>query len=141
LLSFKEFETKPELRWQHAWLLGIPIGAVLGGISGLVGIGGGIFLLPILSFLGWAHAKEGAAAASFFILVNSLSGLIGQFSKSDAFIGAVEIAPLALAVFVGGQIGSRVGSGKLPKIVMQRIAGFLIFAVSMRMLWRLVITQ
>jgi hypothetical protein len=106
-------------------------------LSGMVGIGGGIFLVPVLYLLGWAHAKEAAAAASFFILVNSISGLLGQFSKGFSFVDVGLMLPLVLAVFLGGQIGSRLGSGAIPKVAIQKISAVLILFVAGRLLWGL----
>lgn len=137
LLSQDGFKLRKEVSWKQAWLVGIPVGAALGGLAGLIGIGGGIFLLPVLYLLGWANAKEAAAAASFFILVNSIAGLVGQFAKNPEFADWTFLIPLALAVFLGGQIGSRIGSGTMPKVVLQRVAGVLILFVSARLLWGL----
>lgn len=134
LLSGYSFERRTELSWRNAWVTGIPIGAVLGFFSGLVGIGGGIYLSPLLMILGWADSKEAAAAASFFILVNSMAGLIGQFSKSGLSFEISEVLPLLVAVFLGGQIGSRLGSQKLPRLAIQRITALLILYISGRLL-------
>lgn len=89
------------------------LGATLGLLSGLVGIGGGIFLAPILLILKWGHPKQIAAVASFFILVNSIFGLIGQILKQENSMSISQNWLLFLAVFLGGQIGSRLGSGSL----------------------------
>lgn len=83
--------------------------APLGYLSGLVGIGGGIFLAPLLHLTRWNDARSIAATASLFILVNSLFGLVGQLLKNgpDALGSAVTIGlPLMIAVVIGGQIGS-----------------------------------
>jgi hypothetical protein len=137
LLSEEAFVAKKEISWRRAWLVGLPLGLVLGAASGVVGIGGGIFLAPLLYFLGWAHAKEVSAAASFFILVNSFSGLLGQLSKSAWVVDWTLILPLAAAVFLGGQIGSRLGAGSFSKLLLQRGTAALILFVSGRMLWGL----
>lgn len=137
LFSHQEFKVRKNLTWKQAWVVGLPTGAILGLLSGLIGIGGGIFLLPILYILGWAHAKEAAAAASLFILVNSLAGLVGQFQKNPGLTEITTILPLAMAVLLGGQIGSRIGSGYISKVTLQRVAGFLILFVSVRLMWGL----
>ncbi len=72
-----------------AWRIGLPLGAVLGFFAGVVGIGGGIFLSPALILIRWADARGAAAAASVFVLVNSLSGLAGQFTKG------IHVDPIA----------------------------------------------
>ncbi|PKL76018.1 MAG: sulfoacetate transporter, partial [Candidatus Melainabacteria bacterium HGW-Melainabacteria-1] len=89
--------------------LALLIGAVLGLLSGLVGIGGGIFLAPLLLNLGWGRPKQVAATASLFILVNSLAGLLGQWLKQGNFADILPYWPLLLAVLLGGQFGSRLG--------------------------------
>ncbi|MBI2501585.1 MAG: sulfite exporter TauE/SafE family protein [Deltaproteobacteria bacterium] len=133
-LSESAFTIRSNVSWKSSWLIGLPLGFLLGGLAGLVGIGGGIFLSPILYFLGWTNAKQTAASSSVFILVNSVSGLIGQFAK-EATVPPLELLlPLALAVLVGGAIGSRLGSQRLPKLILQRVTSALIFWVSLRLL-------
>lgn len=89
----------------------------LGFLAGLVGIGGGIFLAPLLHLTRWNSARAIAATASFFILVNSLAGLGGQLIKggADQLGSAVTLGlPLLLAVAIGGQIGSLLAARLLP---------------------------
>lgn len=138
LISDQAFRVRTQVTWKRAWLVGLPLGAGLGALSGLVGIGGGIFLAPVLLLLGWAHAKEVAAAASVFIFVNSVAGLAGQLSKGGWVIEFNILVPLAIAVFVGGQIGSRLGAGVFSKVVLQRVTAILILCVSGRLIWGLV---
>ncbi len=112
------------------------IGGGVGFYAGLVGIGGGIFLAPILYFARWGSAKAIAAACSFFILVNSIAGMAGQYSKlSD--IGQVEAAyaywPLLPAVFIGGLIGNYLGVFKIPEIWIKRLTAILILYVALRL--------
>lgn len=137
LIADKSFQIRTDVTWRKAWLLGLPIGAGLGALSGLVGIGGGIFLAPVLFLLGWAHAKEVAASASLFILVNSIAGLLGQLSKGGWVVEFNILLPLLMAVFIGGQIGSRLGSGMVTPVALQRITAVLILFVSGRILWGL----
>lgn len=138
LIQESAFVVRREVGWQETWLVGLPIGAGLGFLSGLIGIGGGIFLAPILLLLGWAHAKEVAAAASVFILVNSAAGLLGQLTKLSDFSTLNLLLPLAAAVFLGGQIGSRLGSGRISKLALQRMTALLILFISGRLLWGLI---
>ncbi|QXE91424.1 sulfite exporter TauE/SafE family protein [Geomonas subterranea] len=88
------------------------VGAVLGLLSGLTGVGGGIFLSPLLLLLKWGRAREASAIAALFILVNSIAGLLGHISSLQ------QIPPfgplLALAAVLGGIIGSVFGSRTLP---------------------------
>lgn len=119
---------------KNTWGIGLILGALLGFLSGIVGIGGGIFLAPVLLFLRWAGPRQAAAAASLFILVNSASGLLGQFTKGGLDIPAAHVIPLFAAAFLGGQIGSRLGAGRIPSLALQRITGLLILTVALRLL-------
>jgi uncharacterized membrane protein YfcA len=93
-------------------------GALLGLLSGLTGVGGGIFLSPLLLLLGWARAREVSAVAALFILVNSLAGLLGHYSSVQALPNlAPLLAGMALA---GGLIGSLFGSRHLPAAAIVR---------------------
>jgi uncharacterized protein len=82
------------------------VGGGIGLLSGVIGIGGGIFLSPLMINLKWADSKKVAAGASFFILVNSLSGLIGQMIKAEDILQVTEYWPLFLSVILGGLIGT-----------------------------------
>ncbi len=105
------------------------IGLGLGFLAGITGIGGGIYLIPVLLLLGWASAKEASAVAALFIFVNSASGLAGQITKGEFHDWRVFL-PLALVALVGGMIGSRLGATKLKGETLQKIVGVvLIIAV------------
>ena len=117
---------------------GLISGSVIGFIAGLVGIGGGIFLAPLLYMTRWGYAKQISATASFFILVNSIAGLAGQFSKGYNDSDIIQIIPLAIAVFIGGQIGSRLGAFRLSDIIVERAAGILIMYTGFRILYKLI---
>lgn len=131
-LPAERFESAKDISWKQAWLIGLPLGAVLGLLAGLVGIGGGIFLSPLLLLVRWVNVKEAAASASFFIFVNSLSGLAGQMQKGTAHL--VWILPLGLAVFLGGQIGSRMGAYQIPKVRLQQLLAGLVLYVAVKLL-------
>ena len=112
----------------------------LGGLAGLVGIGGGIFLAPFLHFTRWGSAKAIAAAASLFILINSIAGLIGQSIKlgaSGQFSALTDQWPLALSVLIGGQLGSMIGIKRLNPAVVRRLTAGLILYVAVQLLWKL----
>jgi uncharacterized membrane protein YfcA len=109
------------------------LGAGIGLLSGLVSIGGGIFLSPVLHLLNWAEAKKISALASLFILVNSISGLAGQLTRSHT-IDWKFIAPLLVAVFFGGQIGSRLGARKFDPAYIKRITAILILMAGIKIL-------
>jgi hypothetical protein len=136
ILLFVQREREAEAsRWP--WL-GTMLAGPIGLLSGIVGIGGGIFLAPVLHLIGWDRAKRVAAAASCFILANSLAGLGGQLTKLAGSPQLIEEAlgywPLGLAVLVGGQIGSRVGVELLPAAWLRRLTGLLILYVAVRLL-------
>ncbi len=128
----RPFEGRQSTPESQVWKIGLPVGGVIGFLSGLVGIGGGIFLSPVLLLLGWANAKEAAAAASIFIFLNSAAGLLGHAGK--AAVDLNRLWPLALAVFWGGHIGSRMGSAHLPKKVLERILAVLVLCASYKLL-------
>lgn len=114
--------------------LNIGVGGGIGFLSGLIGIGGGIFLSPFLHLIRWDKAKVIAGTASFFILVNSVAGLAGQFSLSTQISDWQPILMLILTVFVGGQIGSRWGSGKLSPQKVRIITAVLVLFVGIRII-------
>lgn len=121
-------------KWQAAF-----IGGVIGFYSGLVGIGGGIFLAPVLHALKWGTARSIAATCSLFILVNSLSGLWGQATKLgalDRYTDALPYWPLIPAVLIGGFIGNHWGVFKLSETMLKRLTGILIVVVALRLAWR-----
>ena len=90
----------------------ISVGAGLGFLSGLTGTGGGIFLTPLLLFCRWAHIRQAAAVSALFILVNSIAGLVGYFTKVRSIPSLGFI--LAAAAIIGGTVGSRLGSRHFP---------------------------
>lgn len=127
----------PQSAPRHTGALDLGLGGGLGLLSGIVGIGGGIFLAPVLHLTDWGKAKAVAGTASLFILVNSLAGMAGQLAKLTP--GDVQAAtafwPLLLSVFVGGQIGSRLGVEFLPAIWIRRLTAVLVLTVSVRLLF------
>jgi uncharacterized membrane protein YfcA len=108
-------------------------GAGIGLLSGLVSIGGGIFLSPGLHLMRWGEARKISALASVFILVNSIAGLAGQLARSAATDWQF-ILPLLLAVFVGGQVGSRLGARKFNPLYIKRITAGLILLAGLNIL-------
>jgi uncharacterized membrane protein YfcA len=113
------------------------VAAPLGYFAGLVGIGGGIFLAPLLHLARWHEARGIAATASLFILVNSLFGLAGQMVKNGPglFGQALSAAlPLLLAVVIGGQIGSLLAARLLPPQWIRWLTAALVLVVGVRLL-------
>ncbi|WP_278380240.1 sulfite exporter TauE/SafE family protein [Chryseobacterium arthrosphaerae] len=109
------------------------LGGGIGFLSGLVGIGGGIFLSPLLNLMKWDTARKIAATSSVFILVNSVSGILGQLSKLSVGMDVFRIASLCLAVFVGGQIGSRMSLNWNPLII-KRMTAILVLVAGINVL-------
>ena len=118
-------------------LLSIFIGSTIGFVSGLVGIGGGIFLSPILFLMKAGYPKHIAATASLFILVNSLFGVIGQLTKNIVFNEFLNFWPLFLTVFVGGQIGSYLNIKFLSNKTLALMTSLLVIFVAIRMGFKL----
>ncbi len=108
------------------------LGAAIGLLSGLVGIGGGIFLAPILNHMRWDTSIKIAALASFFILVNSISGIAGLMVNGTFQVPWLEAMALMLAVFVGGQLGIRLSLSKLTGNSIKLITALLVLIVGIR---------
>jgi uncharacterized membrane protein YfcA len=130
---------QPEaMRGENKWLKRleskIALGGAIGFLSGLVSIGGGIFLSPILHLTNWAEAKRISALASVFILVNSISGLLGQFLGKGIDLQWSFILPLLVVVLVGGQVGSRLGAIRLNPLYIKRITAALILVAALNIL-------
>ena len=105
LLSFKSYDDKEESYKNIPYLMSIIISGILGFISGLVGIGGGVFLSPILFLLKVARPKHIVTAASLFILINSIFGVMGQLTKNSVLNETQDYFYLLIAVLIGGSIG------------------------------------
>ncbi len=107
--------------------LALIIGAVLGMLSGLVGVGGGIFLTPLLLLLHWAGAKKAAAVSALFIFVNSAAGLIGAWPQMPPL--PTPVWAWILAAIGGGIIGSTLGAKRFDSLTLRRLlAAVLVFA-------------
>ena len=117
-------------------LTNLSFGGSIGFISGMVGIGGGVFLAPLLHLTNWDTPKKIAATASFFILVNSIAGLLGQYANPDFFIDWNLTSILLITVFIGGQFGSRMSNNYFTPIQLKKATAILIAFVSLRILWK-----
>lgn len=102
------------------------LGAGIGFLSGLVGIGGGILLSPILNLMRWDSPKKIAALASFFILVNSVAGLVGQIAGGNFKVLMPMLAILLLSVFLGGQLGTRISLRAIKPAMVKALTGILV---------------
>ncbi|PHS54764.1 MAG: hypothetical protein COB01_01160 [Lutibacter sp.] len=114
-------------------------GGSIGFISGMVGIGGGIFLAPLLHLTKWDTPKRVAATSSFFILVNSIAGLTGQYLNPNFTLEPTITIILMIIVLIGGQIGSRLSAKLISPIILKKITALLIAFVALRILWKYLI--
>src|SRR5262249_707063 len=112
--------------------LALALGAAIGVLSGLTGVGGGIFLSPMLLLLGWSNIRQTAGISATFILVNSAAGLLGHWQSVKVLPG--EILWWAPAAFIGGLIGAELGSRRLTPIVMRRMLAAVLVVAGMKML-------
>lgn len=109
-------------------------GGFIGGLSGMTGIGGGIFLSPLLKLAHFDTAKNIAGLSSFFILVNSISGILGQFSRKEINFNPMFTIPLLICVIIGGQIGTRLSAKKLSEKWVTIATAVLVFYAGTRLL-------
>ena len=121
LINNKSYDDKNiEIKRLH-FFVSIIIGSILGFVSGLIGIGGGIFLSPILFLFKADKPKVISTTASLFILINSISGMIGQLTKTNILVEVIQYSPLFISVLIGGLIGNylnlKVFSGRLLAII------------------------
>ena len=112
------------------------LGGGVGWLSGMVGIGGGIFLSPLLFFLRWDTAQKIAATASVFILVNSLSGLAAQIAHWPQNLPWARTAVLAAAVLIGGQTGSRLSNARFDRLTIRRLTALLVLVAGLHTLFK-----
>jgi uncharacterized membrane protein YfcA len=132
LLKFKSFDKNAEVYKKIPKIVSILIGGSIGFISGVVGIGGGIFLSPILLLVRADNAKNIATAASLFILINSISGLAGQFTKSSTIDEVYNYWPLFLLVLLGGQLGNFLNLKVFPARILALVTAALVIFVALR---------
>ena len=139
LLNFKSYDDKEENYRKIPIPVSILIGGVLGFISGIVGIGGGIFLSPILFLIRAGRPKHIVTTASLFILINSVSGIIGQLTKNSVLTEIPNYWYLLVAVLIGGQIGNFLNLKVFPTRILVLITSCLVLFVAIRMAYKLFI--
>jgi hypothetical protein len=113
--------------------LSLLIGGAVGFLSGMIGIGGGIILSPILLLLKWTNQKQTAAISALFIFVNSVAGLAGQFTKGIHFSG--NMVGYVLVAFAGGLCGAWLGSIKFPQTVLKNVLACVLMVAAWKLLW------
>jgi len=118
---------EPPLGWAMA------IGAAMGLLAGLTGVGGGIFLSPLLLMLGWAGTKQTSAVAAPFILVNSIAGLAAGFVAKSAVLPSYAWV-LAAAVLAGGWLGAEYGSRRFANPVVRRVLAIVLALAGAKMI-------
>ena len=138
LIQNKSFEDRKIKYNQPSIYLSFFIGSLLGLISGIVGIGGGIFLSPILFLLKAAPPKQIVTTASFFILINSISGVLGQLTKDIVYDQIFNYWILFLAVFIGGQIGNFINLKIFSNRSLALVTACLVIFVAIRMGFKII---
>ena len=132
LFNFKSYDDKEESYKKIPTVVAIIIGSILGFVSGIVGIGGGIFLSPILFLIKAGRPKHIVTATSLFILINSVSGIIGQLTKSEVLNEISNYWYLLAAVFIGGQLGNFLNLKIFPTRILALLTAVLVLFVSIR---------
>lgn len=136
LVSAAQFLVRPPAEGEPhppARALAMGVGAGLGLLSGMTGTGGGIFLTPLLIFLRWARTKTASAVSALFILMNSISGLLGNISATQTFprFGF----SMLVAAGVGGAIGSHFGSRRLAPLVIKRLLAVVLIIAGLKLVF------
>ena len=138
LLESKSFNKDQITIRQISKIFSIIIGSTIGFVSGLVGIGGGIFLSPILFLLKAGYPKHITSTASLFILINSVFGVAGQLTKDMVLNEFLNYWPFFIAVLIGGQIGSFLNIKFLSNKVLALMTSFLVIFVAIRIGFKLI---
>ncbi len=132
LIESKSFSEEKIKINQIPKLISISIGSIIGFMSGIVGIGGGIFLSPLLFLMKAGYPRHITSSASLFILINSIFGIAGQLTKDQILDQVIIYWPLFLSVLVGGQIGSVLNIKFLPNKILALLTSFLVIFVAIR---------
>jgi uncharacterized membrane protein YfcA len=120
------------LRARPLWLA-LMGGAAIGLLSGLTGVGGGIFLTPLLLLTGWAETRQAAGVSAAFILVNSIAGLLGNWQNAASLPRAIFL--WAAAALVGGWVGSTCGSRRLASANLRRLLALVLVIAGLKMIF------
>ena len=139
LFKFNSYDDKIEIFRKIPILVSILIGGILGFVSGVAGVGGGIFLSPILFLLKAGKPKHIVTTASLFILINSLSGIFGQLTKSTVLNEIQNYWFLFLAVLIGGQMGNFLNLKIFPTRILALVTAALVLFVAIRMAFKIFI--
>ena len=127
-----KFVTDTEIKFPPIWL-SLLIGAVIGLLSGLVGVGGGIFLTPVLLLMNWSETKRAAGVSAMFILVNSIAGIAGNFAQ------VLKLPPnmwiWVAAAVAGGIIGSTLGSNRFDSLTLRRVLALVLMFAGVKLIF------
>tara|TARA_Y100001958_G_C21086591_1_gene441138 strand:+ start:64 stop:813 length:750 start_codon:yes stop_codon:yes gene_type:complete len=137
LINNKSYKNNNLVIKKPNFILSFSIGSILGLISGIVGIGGGIFLSPILFLLKLEKPKIIVTTASLFILLNSISGIFGQFTKENIINDLLQYWPLFLSVLIGGHIGNYLNLKIFTNRTLTIMTSFLVIFVAVRMAFKI----
>ena len=132
LINNKSYENENLTIKKINFIYSLIIGSILGLVSGIVGIGGGIFLSPILFLLKAEKPKIISTTASLFILINSISGILGQFTKDKTFDELMNYWPLFSSVLIGGLIGNYLNLKIFSNRILTILTSLLVIFVSVR---------
>ncbi|MDA9710025.1 sulfite exporter TauE/SafE family protein [Candidatus Pelagibacter sp.] len=132
LINNKSYENENLIIKKINFIYSLAIGSILGLVSGIVGIGGGIFLSPILFLLKAEKPRIISTTASLFILINSISGILGQFTKDKTFDELINYWPLFLSVLIGGLIGNYLNLKIFSNRILTILTSLLVIFVSVR---------
>ena len=138
LFNFRSYGNHSKIYKSLPLFFSIPIGIILGFVSGIVGIGGGIFLSPILYLLKAANPNHITTTVSLFILINSVFGILGQVTKDINLHEITNYIYLLIAVFIGGQIGNFLNIKIIPTRILALITSLLVIFVATRMGYNLI---
>jgi uncharacterized membrane protein YfcA len=131
-LAWKFAAADDHIREPRLWAA-LLIGAVIGLLSGLVGVGGGIFLTPVLLLMHWSETKTAAGNSALFILVNSLAGLAGNYAQVSVLPSAAWL--WVIAAMAGGLIGSLLGARKFNSLVLRRVLAVVLLFATVKLIF------
>ena len=129
---------KFEFKQNDKIIISLVVGAILGLVAGIVGIGGGVYLVPLIIVLGLGTEKEAAACGAIFIWLNSFSGLLSRLQYNS--IDLMNYIPLIIAVLAGAILGSYLGSFKFSPKAMDKILGMVILVAIILLIKKLFFT-
>lgn len=114
-----------------AWIT-LPVGGLLGFVSGMTGVGGGIFLSPLVLFFHWTNMRGSAAIAAAFILLNSVAGLAGHSTVSDTWPSGISF--LVIVAVLGALVGSELGARRIAPVALRKVLGVVLAIAGAKMI-------